>query len=135
MDVIIHLIGTTLPEPSNDNPRYDVHTNVTATLKLLDKAREKGVKKIIFASSGGTVYGIPRALPIPETHPTDPICSYGITKLTVEKYLALYHHLYQLDYAILRLGNPFGERQRIINAQGAVAVFLGKIHQDQPITI
>jgi UDP-glucose 4-epimerase len=134
-DVIIHLIGTTLPEPSNDNPRYDVNTNVIATLKLLDKAVEKRVKKIIFASSGGTVYGIPQSLPIPETHPTDPICSYGITKLTVEKYLALYHRLYNLDYTILRLGNPFGERQRITNVQGAVAVFLGKIRQNQPITI
>jgi UDP-glucose 4-epimerase len=135
VDIIIHLIGTTLPRSSNENPTYDVGTNVIATLRLLDHAVNRGVKKILFASSGGTVYGIPQSLPIPETHPTNPLCSYGITKLTIEKYLALYHTLHGLDYAILRLGNPFGERQRIENVQGAVAVFLGKVHQNQPITI
>jgi UDP-glucose 4-epimerase len=135
IDFIVHLVGTTLPEPSNENPAYDVDTNVISTLKLLDHAVNKGVKRVIFVSSGGTVYGIPKSLPIPETHPTNPLCSYGITKLTIEKYLALYHRLYDLDYTILRLGNPFGERQRIANVQGAVAVFLGKIYQNQPITI
>jgi UDP-glucose 4-epimerase len=135
VDVIVHLIGTTLPEPSNENPAYDVDTNVNATLRLLDHAVNKGVKKVLFISSGGTVYGIPQSLPIPETHPTNPLCSYGITKLTIEKYLALYHSLHNLDYTILRLGNPYGERQRTTNVQGAVAVFLGKIYQDQPITI
>ncbi len=135
VDVIVHLIGTTLPEPSNDNPAYDVDTNVIATLKLLDLAAKNGVKKIIFASSGGTVYGIPQSLPISESHPTNPICSYGITKLTIEKYLALYRRLHDLDYAILRLGNPFGERQRTANVQGAVAVFLGKVYQNKPITV
>jgi UDP-glucose 4-epimerase len=135
IEFIVHLVGTTLPEPSNENPAYDVDTNVISTLKLLDHAINKGVKRVIFVSSGGTVYGIPKSLPIPETHPTNPLCSYGITKLTIEKYLALYHRLYDLDYTILRLGNPFGERQRIANVQGAVAVFLGKIIQNQPITI
>jgi UDP-glucose 4-epimerase len=135
IDVVVHLIGTTLPGGSNENPAYDVSSNVIATLKLLDHAVSKGVKKIIFASSGGTVYGIPQILPIPETHPTNPLCSYGITKLTIEKYLALYHSLYDLDYTILRFGNPFGERQRIENVQGVIAVFLGKFLQDQPITI
>jgi UDP-glucose 4-epimerase len=104
-------------------------------LRLLDCAVDKRIQKVIFASSGGTVYGIPRTLPIPESHPTDPICSYGITKLTIEKYLALYHRLHDLDYTILRLGNPFGARQRTENVQGAIAVFLGKIYKNQPITI
>ncbi|MBN1567867.1 MAG: NAD-dependent epimerase/dehydratase family protein [Acidobacteria bacterium] len=65
---------------------------------------------------------ISERLPIPETHPTNPLCSYGITKLTIEKYLALYRNLYNLDYTILRLGNPFGERQRIENVQGVITV-------------
>jgi len=135
IDIIIHLVCTTLPESSNENPSYDVDTNVIATLRLLDQAIRKGIRKIIFVSSGGTVYGIPESLPISESHPTNPLCSYGISKLAIEKYLALYHRLHGLDYTILRLGNPFGERQRILNAQGAVAVFLGKIYHNQPIAI
>jgi UDP-glucose 4-epimerase len=135
VDVVIHLVCTTLPGPSNENPIYDVSSNVVGTLKLLEKAVQKGVKKIIFASSGGTVYGIPQFLPIPETHETNPLCSYGITKLTIEKYLGLFRQLYNLDYTVLRLGNPYGERQRTDNVQGAIAVFLGKTLRDETITI
>ncbi|MGD9975865.1 MAG: NAD-dependent epimerase/dehydratase family protein [Desulfatirhabdiaceae bacterium] len=135
VDIIIHLICTTLPGPSNKNPVYDVDSNVIGTLNLLNEALKKGVKKIIFASSGGTVYGIPKHLPIPETHPTDPICSYGISKLIIEKYLALYHRLHGLQYTVLRLGNPYGERQRISGVQGAIAVFLGNVLFDRPISI
>ncbi|MHB8773177.1 MAG: NAD-dependent epimerase/dehydratase family protein [Syntrophales bacterium] len=135
VDVVVHLVGTTLPGPSNENPAYDVESNVIGTLNLLKQVVAKGVKKIIFSSSGGTVYGIPRSVPIPETHETNPICSYGITKLTIEKYLALFHHLHNLDYTILRLANPYGERQRTDAVQGAVAVFLGKTLSGQPITI
>lgn len=135
VDVVIHLVCTTLPGPSNDNPAYDVESNVIGTLNLLKEAVAKGIKKVIFASSGGTVYGIPQCLPIPETHPTNPICSYGITKLAIEKYLALFHHLHHLNYTVLRLGNPYGERQRIDSVQGAVSVFLGEVLRGRPITI
>lgn len=135
IEVVVHLVGTTLPGPSNENPVYDVESNVIGTLNILKLAVEKGVRKILFASSGGTVYGIPRTLPIPETHGTNPVCSYGITKLAIEKYLALFHHLYGLDYTVLRLANPYGERQRIDGVQGAVSVFLGKTLLRQPIQI
>jgi UDP-glucose 4-epimerase len=128
-------VCTTLPGPSNENPAYDVESNVIGTLNLLKQAVEKGVKKIIFSSSGGTVYGIPRCVPLPETHETNPVCSYGITKLAIEKYLALFHHLHNLDYTVLRLANPYGERQRIDSVQGAVAVFLGEALLRRPITI
>ena len=135
MDVVIHLAGSTLPGPSNKNPVYDVETTVIGTLNLLEKAVEKGIRKIVFASSGGTVYGIPKTLPIPETHQTAPLCSYGITKLTVEKYLDLFYHLQGLEYTVLRIANPYGERQRIKNVQGAIAVFLGKVLMGENITI
>ena len=135
MDVIVHLVYTTLPSPSNDNPVYDVDTNVVASINLMQQAVRKGVKKIIFASSGGTVYGIPKNLPIPETHQTNPICSYGISKLAIEKYMALFNHLHGLKYTILRIANPYGERQRIDNIQGSIAVFLGKALSNQVITI
>jgi UDP-glucose 4-epimerase len=135
IEVIVHLVCTTLPSPSNDNPVYDVDTNIVATINLLEKAVQNRVKKVIFASSGGTVYGIPQSLPIQETHPTNPICSYGISKLAIEKYLALFNHLHGLKYTVLRIGNPYGERQRIDNVQGSIAVFLGKALFDQTITI
>jgi UDP-glucose 4-epimerase len=134
-DIVFHLICTTLPGTSNDNPAYDIESNVISTIRLLDAARAMKVKKVVFISSGGTVYGIPTTLPIPEDHPTAPICSYGITKLAVEHYLHLYHYLHGLDYCILRLGNPYGERQRAAAAQGAVGVFLHHALKHEPIEI
>jgi UDP-glucose 4-epimerase len=134
-DIIYHLVSTTLPKSSNDNPAYDIETNVIGTLHLLDLARKKMGKKVIFISSGGTVYGVPGEVPIKESYPTNPLCSYGIVKLTIEKYLALYHQLYGLDYCVIRPSNPFGERQRVTGAQGAVAVFLHKALRDEPIEI
>lgn len=135
MDVVVHLAGSILPGPSNKNPTYDVETTVIGTLNLLEKAVQEGVSKVVYASSGGTVYGIPNILPIPETHPTVPLCSYGITKLTVEKYLELFRHIHGLEYTVLRISNPYGERQRMDNIQGAIAVFLGRVLTGQPITI
>jgi UDP-glucose 4-epimerase len=134
-DVIFHLICTTLPKSSNENPVYDIESNLTATVRLLETARTHRVKKIIFLSSGGTVYGIPRSIPVPESHPLDPICSYGITKLSIEKYLHLYHYLYGLDYCVLRVANPYGEYQRVASTQGVVAVFLHQALNREPIEI
>lgn len=133
--VVVHLVSTTLPSSSNDNPVYDLEANVVSTLRLLDEARAQGVKRILFISTGGTIYGRASSLPIPEEHPTEPLCSYGIGKLCIEKYLGLYRHLHGLDYTILRFANPYGERQNPASAQGAVAVFLGRILAGQPIEI
>ena len=134
-DACYHLVSTTLPKSSNEDPVFDVETNVLATIRLLTHAVRLGVKKVIFVSSGGTVYGVPEQVPIMESHPTNPICSYGITKLTIEKYLELFHRIYGLDYTVLRLANPFGERQRLSASQGAVAVFLGKILRGEYVEI
>jgi UDP-glucose 4-epimerase len=134
-EVVFHLVSTTIPKTSNDNPVADVNENVIGSLHLLNEAIKCGVRRIIFISSGGTVYGKPQYTPIDENHPTDPICSYGITKLMVEKYLALYQELHGLEYLILRLSNPFGEFQRPSASQGAIAVFLGKLLRDEIIEI
>lgn len=134
-DWIFHLAYTTLPATSNEDPQFDVRSNIIDTLQLLEACKECNVKKIVFISSGGTVYGVPQNLPITEDHPTEPICSYGITKLTIEKYLHLYHHLHNLDYVVARLANPYGELQNPQAKQGAIAVFLGNVISDKPITI
>lgn len=134
-DICYHLVSTTLPKSSNADPVYDVQSNLLGTVNLLNHAVKSGLKKIIFVSSGGTVYGNPLQVPIPETHPTDPVCSYGITKLAVEKYLSLFYRLHNLDYTVLRLANPFGEGQRTHASQGAVAVFLGKALRGEPVEI
>ena len=133
--IVYHLISTTLPKTSNDDPIFDVENNLIGSLKLLEAARRAGVEKVIFASSGGTVYGIPTQIPISEEHATDPLSSYGIGKLAIEKYLKLYHALHGLNYSILRLANPYGERQRVKAAQGAVAVFLHQAMTNQPLEI
>lgn len=135
MDTVLHLVSTTLPKSSNDDPIYDVQTNLIATLQMLNLMVAKGVRKIVFISSGGTVYGPPTYLPIDEGHPTEPQVSYGITKLMIEKYLLMYQHLHGIKANILRVTNPYGERQRVETAQGAVGVFLNRALQDQPIEI
>jgi len=134
-ELVFHLVSTTLPKNSNDNPAYDIESNVLGSLRLLELCREHGVRKLVFVSSGGTVYGVPRTTPIAEDHPTEPISSYGIHKLMVEKYLALAHRLHGLDYRIVRPANLYGPRQRLDIAQGAVAVFLDRALRDQPIRI
>jgi UDP-glucose 4-epimerase len=135
MDVVFHLISTSLPKSSNDDPIYDVESNVVSSLQLLNCMVEKAVPRIIFISSGGTVYGNPRYLPVDEAHPTNPIVSYGITKLAIEKYLQLYERLHGLTAISLRVANAYGERQRIETAQGAVAAFLHRARHDLPIEI
>lgn len=134
VDFVYHLVSTTIPASSNIDPVFDVQSNLVGSLSLLDLALKAGVKKVIFVSSGGTVYGKPKSLPIKESDPTDPICSYGITKLAIEKYLNLYQELHGLDFMVLRLANPFGEGQRP-GAQGAIAAFMHKIVTGQPIEI
>lgn len=135
VDVVLHLISTTLPKNSNDDTIYDVQSNLVGTLQLLNAMVARQVGKMVFISSGGTVYGNPCYLPIDENHPTEPRVSYGITKLAVEKYLLMYQSLHGIKVNILRVANPFGERQRVETAQGAVAVFLSKAIQNQAIEI
>ncbi|MCR8935502.1 MULTISPECIES: NAD-dependent epimerase/dehydratase family protein [unclassified Pseudomonas] len=135
VDGVLHLVSTTLPKSSNDDPIYDIQTNVIATLNMLDVMVEQNVQQIVFISSGGTVYGKPVQCPLTEEHPTDPEVSYGISKLTIEKYLYLYSKLHKIKPVILRVANPYGERQRIETAQGAIAAFVSRATAGQSIDI
>lgn len=135
MDVIVHMACTTLPKTSNDDPYFDVLTNVGGTIRLLDCAVKNKIKKFVFISSGGTVYGCPQEVPIKETHPTNPECSYGITKLSIEKYLQLYMDQNGLQTCTLRLANPYGKYQRYKAIQGVIPVFCYKALQEESIQI
>ncbi|CAO3439722.1 NAD-dependent epimerase/dehydratase family protein [Azospirillum doebereinerae] len=126
--VVFHLIGGNTPESSNRDPVADLMASTVNTLHLLEICRTAKVGKIVFVSSGGTVYGIPdpARVPIPETAPTDPISGYGISKLTTEKYLGLYRHLHGLDSVVLRVANPFGRYQLASKQQGVIAALVQK---------
>ena len=135
VEIVFHLASGSLPQSSNRDPYADVQVNLLGSLNLLEASRLTGVKRLVMVSSGGTVYGIPSVVPIPESHSTDPICSYGITKLAIEKYVALYRQLHGLEGLVLRVANPFGPRQRLDAAQGVVPVFLGKALRHEPLQI
>lgn len=136
VEAVYHLAWTTKPQSANDDPLYDLQSNVVGSLHLLDGiARLKRQPRLIFISTGGAVYGQAGDAPIAEDFPALPLNAYGISKLTFEHYLRLYNRLHGLDYLVFRPGNPYGEGQDPAGAQGAVAVFLGRIVRDEEITI
>ena len=134
-DVVYHAAWSTIHETSLQDIALDVEANLMTTVNLLEACRETGVRRVVFLSSGGTVYGLPRRSPVREDHPTDPISAYGITKLAAEKYLELYRHLYGLEYVIFRPSVPYGPGQNPMKRQGAVSVFTYRALKGEPLTI
>jgi UDP-glucose 4-epimerase len=135
VDTVFHLISTTFPGTANINPIADVEDNLCNTLRLILAMTESGVERIVFLSSGGTVYGVPERLPIPEDHPLRPINSYGIVKVAIESYFEMYHRQGKLRPIIIRAANPYGPRQSHIGVQGVVATFMQKVCDGKPIEI
>lgn len=135
VDVVYHLISTTVPSTSNDDPIADVQSNLIGTLQLLRHMQAANVGRIVYVSSGGTVYGNPMTLPVPEAHPLNPLCSYGVVKVAVENYLAMYSKLYGLSATVLRVANPYGMHQHRIGVQGVIPTFIGKMMRGEPIEI
>jgi len=133
-DLLFHLASTTLPATSDANVAYDLESNVSATVRVLEAA-SRSVRRLIFVSSGGTVYGIARENLISESHPTDPICPHGIHKLAIEKYLQLYRLMKGLDSIVLRVSNIYGESQDCNKPLGAVAHFTARAVNGVPIEI
>ncbi|MEO6081351.1 MAG: NAD-dependent epimerase/dehydratase family protein [Steroidobacteraceae bacterium] len=132
--VAFHLVSTTIPATSIADMAFDVQSNLIGTLNFLKAAVDARIRRVLFVSSGGTVYGKTVVSPIKESAPTEPICSYGITKLAVEKYLCLFELLHGLPFIAFRLSNPFGEGQRP-GAQGAIAAFVNRMLRGEPIEI
>lgn len=135
VDVVYHLAWTTIHEVANQDPAADVQSNLVPTIRLIEACQGATSPRFVFVSSGGTVYGPARQLPIPESHPRNPITAYGVSKLAVEKYLQMYHHVAGLDYAVLRPSVPYGPRQNPLGKQGAINVFLHRVAHGLPVTI
>ena len=120
-EIVYHLVNATTPLSANLDMVGDLQRNVVASVGMLEICRKLRISRVVFVSSGGTMYGCPQQIPTPETAPTDPITAYGISKLAIEKYLALNQHLHQLDYRVLRVTNPFGPFQTAMKNQGVIA--------------
>jgi UDP-glucose 4-epimerase len=133
-EVVFHLVHTTTPHSANLDMAADLE-NVASSIALLDISRNLGVKRIVFVSSGGVVYGRVQQIPTREDAPTEPITAHGISKLAIEKYLALYEHLHGLDYRVLRVGNPFGPFQVATKNQGIVAALIAHALAGEPTEI
>ena len=134
-EMVFHLISTTVPTTSNKNIAKEITDNIESTSFLLESCVKNHVKKFLFVSSGGTVYGVTENAQINEDTPTDPITSYGMQKLSIEKLLYLYYCIHELDYRIIRLANPYGPYQKVNGVQGVVAAFLYRILKGEEITV
>ncbi len=134
-EMVFHLISTTVPATSNQNIAKEIIDNIEVTSYLLEACAKNMVKKIIFISSGGTVYGITGHEQIQEGMPTNPITSYGMQKLSIEKLLYLYFCIYGLEYRIIRLSNPYGPYQRATGIQGVVASFLSNVLRQKEVMV
>ena len=135
VSAVIHLATVTTPQSGTSDPVHDVMQNLVGTLQFVAACQEVGVRRLVFASSGGTVYGRPETSPLTEDHPERPVNSYGIVKLAIEKYLGMYSHLGTLDPVVLRPSNPFGPGQYPWGAQGIVAVALMAIRDRRPFQL
>lgn len=133
-DVIIHHAAQMDVRKSVDDPKFDASVNIVGSINLLENAKEFGVKKFIFASTGGAIYGEQDYFPADEKHPLQPLSPYGIAKLSVEKYLFYYEEIYGLQYLNLRYANVYGPRQNPHGEAGVVAIFSSKmLSGQQPI--
>jgi len=134
-EILFHLACSSLPSTSVAEMENDIKDNVVGSIELFRIAAKNGVKKIIFPSSGGTVYGNADSVPISEKFPTNPICSYGITKLTTEKYLIYFNKIFGVDYLIYRISNLYGPGQNPSGIQGLIPCVINRMLKGMPINI
>lgn len=132
-EAVIHLASTSIPRTSNARPSQDAEQNLLPSLRLLEACAGAGVRRVVFLSSGGAVYGPPRTPTLDESHATEPTSAYGVVKLAIEKYLQLFHSLHGLEYVILRPTNPYGERQDPWGRLGLINVALGRCRTGEPL--
>lgn len=134
-DVVNHHAAQMDVRRSVDDPQFDASVNVIGGLNVFEAAKTTGVRKIVFSSTGGAIYGEQDVFPAAEEHPLRPLSPYGITKLTTEKYLFYYKAVYEIDHVILRYANIYGPRQNPHGEAGVVAIFAKKMLEGQTPTI
>jgi UDP-glucose 4-epimerase len=134
-DTIFHLAAQVDVRVSLDDPAFDARTNVEGTVNVLEAARTAGTSRVVFASTGGAMYGTTDVLPTPETVAALPIAAYGLSKFCAESYLGLYDRLYGMATIALRFGNVYGPRQDPHGEAGVIAIFCGRLRAGGPPTI
>jgi UDP-glucose 4-epimerase len=135
VDQVVWCAGGLLPADSNVDPIADVRDTLPPLLTMLEALRRRPRSRIVLLSSGGTVYGNPMLLPVPESHPTSPLTSHGVTKVAAEHYLGLYRDVYGVAALILRCGNVYGEGQRGDRSQGVIAAALACVRAGQSFSM
>jgi UDP-glucose 4-epimerase len=136
-EVVFHLAAQADVRVSVTRPTFDAEVNIIGSLNVLEGARLGGAAKVVFASSGGTIYGAPdpSQLPVRESHPQQPVSPYGVAKKAVGDYLVAYRHLYELEFTSLALANVYGPRQDPKGEAGVVAIFAGSLLNGQRCTV
>lgn len=134
-EVLCHLAAQMDVRRSVEDPRHDADVNVVGMLNLLEAARTSGVRKVLFSSTGGAIYGEQERFPAPESHPTRPVSPYGVSKASGELYLGYYHAQYGLPYVALRYANVYGPRQNPHGEAGVVAIFSQRLLSGRECTI
>ena len=133
-DRVFHFASSIIPAISSENIRQDIESNLLPTIGLMEMMKKHQVSKLLYLSTGGAVYGNVTEEKVKEDYPCKPISSYGIIKLAVEHYIELYAKLYQIDYLILRLSNPFGEFHRSPK-QGVINIAVRKALKGELMTV
>ena len=134
-ELIFHLAAQMDVRRSVADPAFDAQVNVVGFVNLMESARKHGLKRVVFSSTGGAIYGEQDEFPCTEDHPKRPVSPYGVAKLATEAYLFFYKVEYKIDYLALRFGNVYGPRQDPHGEAGVVAIFCGRILDGKPVTI
>lgn len=130
-DYIFHLAAQIDVRKSVLKPQHDAQTNILGTINLLEQARRTKIKKFIYSSTGGALYGEPQKIPVTESHPINPLSFYGASKFAAEKYIETYYNLFRIPYIILRYANVYGPHQNPLGEAGVVAIFIHQLIREK----
>ena len=133
-EIVFHIAAQIDVRKSVENPQFDAEVNIIGSINVFELSVRYGVKRIIFSSTGGALYGEPKILPAKEDSPIEPLSPYGVSKFATEQYLNYFNRLYGIERVILRYGNVYGSRQDPLGEAGVIAIFTGRILNDlQPV--
>jgi len=134
-ETLVHLAAQMDVRRSVADPAFDAQVNLVGFLNLMEAGRAHGLRRVVFSSTGGAIYGEQDTFPCDEDHPLRPVSPYGVAKLATEKYLFFYRAQYGIDYVAMRYANVYGPRQDPHGEAGVVAIFCGRILEDRAVTI